>query len=55
MKLNVDSFKIASAQLTELPFLEYVSKNQKPIYLSTGMSNMAEVNAALKLSPKLKK
>ncbi len=52
MKLNVDSFKIASAQLTELPFLEYVSKNQKPIYLSTGMSNMAEVNAAIEMITK---
>jgi len=52
MKLNVDSFKIASAQLTELPFLEYVSKNQKPIYLSTGMSNMFEVNAAIEIITK---
>ncbi len=49
MKLNVDSFKIASGQLTELPFLEYVSKNKKPIYLSTGMSKMSEVQAAVEI------
>lgn len=52
MKLNVDSFKIASGQLTELPFLEYVAKNKKPIYLSTGMSNMSEVNAAVEIISK---
>jgi N,N'-diacetyllegionaminate synthase len=52
MKLNVDSFKIASGQLTELPFLEYVSKNKKPIYLSTGMSNMSEVHAAVEIISK---
>tara|TARA_X000000368_G_scaffold415398_1_gene407083 strand:- start:8584 stop:9591 length:1008 start_codon:yes stop_codon:yes gene_type:complete len=52
MKLNVTSFKIASGQLTELPFLEYVSKNKKPIYLSTGMSNMSEVHAAVEIISK---
>ena len=52
MKLNVDSFKIASGQLTELPFLEYVSKNKKPIYLSTGMSTMSEVHAAVEIISK---
>lgn len=52
MNLKVDSFKIASGQLTELPFLEYVSKNKKPIYLSTGMSNMSEVNAAVEIISK---
>jgi len=52
MKLNVDSFKIASGQLTELPFLEYVSKNKKPIFLSTGMSSMSEVEAAVEIISK---
>tara|TARA_B100000029_G_scaffold504902_1_gene584614 strand:+ start:302 stop:1309 length:1008 start_codon:yes stop_codon:yes gene_type:complete len=52
MKLNVDSFKIASGQLTELPFLEYVSKNKKPIFLSTGMSSMSEVEAAVEIITK---
>ena len=52
MKLNVDSFKIASGQLTELPFLEYVSKNKKPIFLSTGMSSMTEVEAAVEIITK---
>lgn len=47
MKLNVDAFKIASGQLTELPFLDYVSKTKKPIFLSTGMSTMSDVKSAV--------
>jgi len=47
MKLNVDSFKIASGQLTEVPFLNYVSRTKKPIYLSTGMSKMDDVREAV--------
>lgn len=41
--LNVDRFKIASGQLTELPLLKYTARKGKPIILSTGMANMAEV------------
>jgi len=47
MKLNVDAFKIASGQLTEKPFLDYVSKTKKPIFLSTGMSTMSDVVSAV--------
>lgn len=42
-ELGVDSFKIASGQLTELPFLRYVAKLGKPMVLSTGMATMSEV------------
>lgn len=41
--LGVDTFKIASSQLTETPFLEYIAKKQKRIILSTGMATLAEV------------
>ena len=47
MKLNVDSLKIASGQLTEKPFIDYVSKTSKPIFLSTGMSKMTDVLSAI--------
>lgn len=42
-KLNVNAFKIASGQLTELPFLRYVAKFNKPIILSTGMANISNI------------
>ena len=45
--LKVKSFKIASGQLTEIPFLEYVASFGLPIYLSTGMSYFSEVIQAI--------
>jgi N,N'-diacetyllegionaminate synthase len=46
-KLNVDMYKIASGQLTELPFLKYVAATKKKIFLSTGMGTLADVFAAV--------
>lgn len=45
--LGVDSFKIASGQLTELPFLKYVAKKNKHIFLSTGMGTIGDVFEAV--------
>jgi len=45
--LGVNSFKIASGQLTELGFLEKVAKKGKQIILSTGMGTLAEVYQAI--------
>lgn len=41
--LGVDAFKIASGQLVELPFLEYVARLGKPMIISSGMATLAEV------------
>lgn len=41
--LGVDAFKIASGQLVELAFLEYVARFQKPMIISSGMATLAEV------------
>lgn len=41
--LGVNCFKIASGQLTEIPFLRYVARKGKRIYLSTGMGTMSDV------------
>ena len=45
--IGVDGFKIASGQLTELPFIRYVAKKQKKIYLSTGMSTLSDIIQAV--------
>lgn len=45
--LDVFGFKIASAQLVELPFLEYVALKNKVIVLSTGMANLSDVYNAV--------
>lgn len=45
--LGVGAFKIASGQIVEHSFLEYVAKFGKPMILSTGMSTLAEVYEAV--------
>lgn len=45
--LDLPAYKIASTDLTNLPFLEKVAKKNRPILLSTGMSYLAEVEMAL--------
>ena len=45
--LNIPAYKVASTDLTNLPFLEKIAKTGKPIILSTGMSYLTEINLAL--------
>lgn len=45
--LGVVVFKIASGEITNLPFLEYIAKKNKPIIMSTGMASLGEVEEAI--------
>lgn len=47
--LGVKAFKIASGQAVESNFLAHVAKKQKPIFLSTGMCTLAEVEEAVSI------
>jgi len=40
-------FKIASADITNLPFLKYIASFGKPVVFSTGASTISEINNAL--------
>lgn len=46
-ELGVPLFKIGSGEVTNLPFLHHVALKHKPIILSTGMSTLSEVEAAV--------
>lgn len=46
-RLGVAVFKIPSGELTNLPFLEHVARKGKPMIVSTGMSHLEEVKAAV--------
>ena len=46
-RLKVPLFKIPSGEITNLPYLRQIGALGKPIVLSTGMSTMGEVRAAL--------
>lgn len=45
--LGVPAFKIPSGEITNTPLLEHVAAKRKPVLLSTGMSTLAEVDAAV--------
>ena len=47
--LNISIFKIPSGEITNKPYLEYISKTDKKIILSTGMSNLDEVSMAIEI------
>lgn len=42
-------FKIGSGELTNLPFLAHIANFGKPVILSTGMSNLSEIELALEV------
>jgi N,N'-diacetyllegionaminate synthase len=46
-RIGVQAFKLPSGELTNLSFLRHVARKGRPIILSTGMSEMDEVAAAL--------
>lgn len=46
-KLDVCAYKIASADLVNLPLIEYVAKKNKPLIISTGMSKISEIDEAV--------
>ena len=48
-KIGVGAFKIASADLVNLPLIEHVAKKNKPIIISTGMSTISEINDAVEI------
>ena len=45
--LGVPAFKVASADLTNLPLLDHLVNKGKPLILSTGMSRMEEVEVTV--------
>lgn len=50
--LNLDFFKVPSGEINNVPYLRYLSKLNKKIILSTGMSNLKEVSFAIKILKK---
>lgn len=46
-ELGVGAFKVASMDLTNIPFLAHLAAKDKKIYLSTGMSLICEIDQAV--------
>ena len=47
-KINIPFIKIASMDLNNYPFINYIAKKKKPIVLSTGMGSLPEIDKAIK-------
>jgi sialic acid synthase SpsE len=45
--IGVSAFKIASGEVTNIPFLRYLARKRKPMLLSTGMSTIKEIDRAV--------
>jgi N-acetylneuraminate synthase/N,N'-diacetyllegionaminate synthase len=48
-ELGVTYFKIPSGDITNLPLLRKIASKSKPAFLSTGMANLGEIEAALEI------
>ncbi len=46
--IEVPAYKIASYTISHIPLLKYIAAKNKPVILSTGASDMADIEAAVK-------
>lgn len=47
-ELEVDFLKVASMDLNNYPFLDYIARKRKPVILSTGLSTLGEIDEAVR-------
>lgn len=50
--LNMGMWKIPSGEITNLPYLEYIGRCKSNVILSTGMTNIDEISAAIQILTK---
>ena len=46
-ELKTPAYKISSFEITDLPLIKYAALKQKPIFISTGLANINEVEQAI--------
>jgi N-acetylneuraminate synthase len=48
-KLNVSAYKIGSGECNNYPLVDYISRNGKPVLLSTGMNNIHTIQPSVEI------
>jgi N-acetylneuraminate synthase len=49
-ELNAPAYKIASFEMTDLSLVKYVAQTKKPMIISTGMANLAEITEVVEVA-----
>lgn len=47
-KMDVPAYKVASPEITDIPFLKKIARTGKPVIISTGIAYMADIELALR-------
>ena len=45
--MDVPAFKIASADITDIPLIKFIASKQLPVFISTGMASDNEISEAV--------
>lgn len=48
-QLGLEFFKIPSGEIINKPYLEYIASKNKPVFMSTGMANLSEIEKAIEI------